>query len=578
MMKQTLSRRRRLILFLSLLLTLAALSLWAMYAWLLVDLPSPDKLYQHRSAPSTRILDRHGRLLYEIMDPHAGHHNPLTLDQIPLACQQATIATEDANFYSNPGVDLGGILRAAWINLRGGEVLAGGSTITQQLTRNLLLDPQERAQRTLKRKLRESILAWRIARRYDKNDVLTLYLNETYYGNLAYGIEAAANTYFGKPASDLDLAECALLAGLPQSPALYDPLVNLQAARARQTVVLDLMRKQGYVNEEQARLAAAERLHFAAVPFPIEAPHFVMLVRAWLEREYGLETMYQRGLVVTTTLDLDWQHTAQAVVRNRLAQLQEPPLEKEQPDKNVHNAALVALDPHSGEIIALLGSPNYFDAQIDGAVNAALALRQPGSAIKPITYAAAFDPNQPNPLTPGSAILDVRTSFLTREGLPYVPVNYDHRYHGPVSAREALASSYNLPAVKVLDKVGVETMTVLARRMGITTFDDPPDPRNAAEGQGRFGLALTLGGGEVRLLELIAAYAAFANGGWRVEPVAVLEVTDAQGRRLYRAREQEKQAVLSPQVAYLINHVLSDNQARTPAFGGTSSGSASPTS
>ena len=567
MMKQTLSRRRRLILFLSLLLTLALLLSWAVYAWLLVDLPSPDKLYQHRSAPSTRILDRHGRLLYEIMDPHAGHHNPLTLDQIPLACQQATIATEDANFYSNPGVDLGGILRAAWINLRGGEVLAGGSTITQQLTRNLLLDPQERAQRTLKRKLRESILAWRIARRYDKNDVLTLYLNETYYGNLAYGIEAAANTYFGKPASDLDLAECALLAGLPQSPALYDPLINLQAARARQTVVLDLMRKQNYVNEEQARLAAAERLHFAAVPFPIEAPHFVMLVRAWLEREYGLETMYQRGLVVTTTLDLDWQHTAQAVVRNRLAQLQEPPLEKEQPDKNVHNAALVALDPHSGEIIALLGSPNYFDAQIDGAVNAALALRQPGSAIKPITYAAAFDPNQPNPLTPGSAILDVRTSFLTREGLPYVPVNYDHRYHGPVSAREALASSYNLPAVKVLDKVGVETMTVLARRMGITTFDDPPDPRNAAEGQGRFGLALTLGGGEVRLLELSAAYAALANGGWRVEPVAVLEVTDAQGRRLYRAREQEKQAVLSSQVAYLISHVLSDNQARTPAFG-----------
>jgi membrane carboxypeptidase/penicillin-binding protein PbpC len=224
----------------------------------------------------------------------------------------------------------------------------------------------------------------------------------------------------------------------------------------------------------------------------------------------------------------------------------------------------VALDPHSGEILTMLGSPDYFDPQIDGAVNAALALRQPGSAIKPVTYAAAFDPNRPNPLTPGSVILDVRTSFPTREGLPYVPVNYDHRYHGPVSTREALASSYNLPAVKVLDMVGVETMTALARRIGITTFDDPPEDES---GEGRFGLALTLGGGEVRLLELTAAFAAFANGGHRIEPVAVLEVTDAQGQSLYRARAQEPVEVLSPQVAYLISHILSDDQARTPAFG-----------
>jgi membrane peptidoglycan carboxypeptidase len=577
---RTFTRRRRWLARLLGLLLILIGALWAVYNWLAVDLPSPDELYQRRSAPSTRILDRHGRLLYEIIDPHAGRHTPLSLDQIPLACQQATIATEDANFYANPGVDLAGILRAAWINLRGGEVLAGGSTITQQLARNLLLDPQERAERTLKRKLRESILAWRIARRYDKDQVLTLYLNETYYGNLAYGIEAAANTYFGKPAADLDLAECALLAGLPQSPAVYDPLVNLKSAHTRQAVVLELMRKQGYIDQEQARLAAAERLHFASIPFPIQAPHFVMYVRAWLEQKYGLEAIYQQGLVVTTTLDLDWQHTAEEVVRNRLAQLQAPPLEKTGPGKNVNNAALVAVDPHSGEILTMLGSPDYFDLQIDGAVNASLALRQPGSAIKPVTYAAAFDPNRPEPLTPGSVILDVRTSFPTHEGLPYVPVNYDHRYHGPVSARQALASSYNLPAVKVLDLVGVETMTALARRMGITTFDDPPGDYSAkgpspepVEGQGheplggRFGLALTLGGGEVRLLELSAAYAAFANGGQRVEPVAVLAVADAQGKQLYRAREQTGEAVLSPQVAYLISHVLSDEQARAPAFG-----------
>ncbi len=556
-------RSRRTFVLLGLLLTLT-LGLGALYGWLIVDLPALDQLYQRRSAPSTRILDRQGRLLYEIIDPHAGHHKPLSLQEIPLACQQATIATEDANFYSNPGVDPIGILRAAWINLRGGEVLAGGSTITQQLARNLLLDPQERAARTLRRKLRESILAWRIARRYDKDEVLTLYLNEAYYGNLAYGIEAAAKAYFGKSATDLGLAECTLLAGIPQSPALYDPLTDLQSTRARQAVVLNLMRKQGYIDQEQARLAATERLHFAATPFPIEAPHFVMYVRGWLEENLGLEAIYQQGLVVTTTLNLDWQRTAQAVARNRLAQLRQPPLEKSQPSRNVNNAALVALDAHSGEILTMLGSPDYFDPQIDGAVNATLALRQPGSAIKPVTYAIALNPNRPDPLTPGSVILDVRTSFPTREGLPYVPVNYDHRYHGPVAVREALASSYNLPAVKVLDMVGVDSMTALARRMGITTFDDPPKDES---GEGEFGLALTLGGGEVRLLELTAAFAIFANGGHRIEPVAVLEVSNAQGERLYRARAQEPVAVLSPQVAYLISHILSDEQARTPAFG-----------
>jgi penicillin-binding protein 1C len=556
-------RRHRLAPLLGLVLVLIGL-LWSAYAWLVTGLPSPDELYQRRSAPSTRILDRNGRLLYEIIDPHAGRHTPLTLDRIALDCQQATVATEDANFYANPGVDVTGILRAAWINLRGGEVLAGGSTITQQVARNLLLDPQERVERTLKRKLRESVLAWRIARRYAKDEILALYLNETYYGNLAYGLEAAAKTYFGKSAGDLDLAECTLLAGLPQAPALYDPLMDARAAHDRQAIVLELMQKQGYISSERARLAAAERLRFASVPFDIEAPHFVMYVRAWLEREFGLDVIYQQGLVVTTTLDLDWQHAAKEVVRNRLGQLQQPPLEKGMPDKNVNNAGLVAVDPHTGEILTMLGSPDYFNPQIDGAVNAALALRQPGSSIKPVTYAAAFDPSGPGFLTPGDVILDVRTSFPTREGLPYVPVNYDHRYHGPVSVRQALASSYNLPAVKVLERVGVENMTALARRLGITTFDDPPDDEG---GEGRFGLALTLGGGEVRLLELTAAYAAFANGGRRVEPIAILAVADASGNVLHRARAQTQEQVLSPQVAYLISHILSDDRARAPAFG-----------
>jgi len=524
---------------------------------LLADLPSPDALYDHQTGASSRILDRNGRLLYEIADPHAGRHVPVPLEEIPLYCRQATVATEDADFYTNPGVDLRGILRAIWINLRGGEVLAGGSTITQQVARNLLLSPQERSQRTLLRKLRESILAWRIARTFSKDEVLALYLNEVYYGNLAYGLEAAARTYFGKSVRELSLAECALLAGLPQSPALYDPLTDPERARKRQRVVLGLMVEQGYITPEQAELAAQERLHFAATPFPIQAPHFVMYVWNWLEERFGAEALYTEGLVVTTTLDLDLQQTAEEVIRRHLARLAQA--SEESGLREVNNAALVALDPQTGAILAMVGSPDYFNPAIDGAVNAALALRQPGSAIKPLTYAAAFTPDaEGHPvLTPASVILDVRTAFPTREGLPYVPVNYDHRFHGPVSAREALAQSLNVPAVRVLQMVGVDRLVALANDLGMTSF-----------GTGeRFGLALTLGGGEVRLLELTAAYAAFANGGRRVEPFGVLEVRDARGHLRYRAPMAPGPQVLDPRVAYLITDILSDERARAPAFG-----------
>ena len=524
----------------------------ALYAWLIADLPSFHDLYGQAIAPTTKIYDRHGRLLYEIIDPHAGKHTPLPLDEIPLQLRQATIATEDANFYTNPGVDLRAILRAVIINLRGGEVLSGGSTITQQLARNLLLSPEERFERTLTRKLRESILAWRLARTYSKDEILALYLNESYYGNLAYGVEAAAQAYFGKSVGELDLAECTLVAGLPQSPAIYNPLENPQAARDRQAVVLELMVKNGYVSEEEARLAGEEQLHFAAVPFPIRAPHFVMYVWGLLEKRFELEELYRGGLVVHTTLDLNMQEVAQSIARRRLAILADRP-RRDLPDPNVHNAALVALDPGTGEVLAMLGSPDYFDPEIDGAVNCALAPRQPGSSIKPITYAAAFAQSY----TPATMILDVRTAFSTKEGEPYVPLNYDLTFHGPVLAREALASSYNLPAVKVLDYVGLDKMTALARSMGITTFDDSE----------RFGLALTLGGGEVRLIELTAAYAAFANGGRGVEPVAILRIEDSQGNVLHERKPQQGERVLDERIAYLITDILSDDLARMSAFG-----------
>lgn len=559
------SRRRGWIITALIALTLAIGGSWAVYAWLVVDLPAPGELADRVAAPSSKIYDRHGQLLYEVIDPHLGKHSPLELDDIPLALRQATIATEDARFYTNPGVELRGILRALWINLQGGDVLAGGSTITQQLARNVLLSPEERMQRTLPRKLRESILAWRLARLYTKDEILVLYLNEIYYGNMAYGIEAAAQAYLGRSANELDLAECALLAGLPQAPALYNPLVDLEAAKRRQLVVLELMAKEGYISHDEAALAAAERLQFVSTPFPIRAPHFVAYVWSTLERELGLEVLAQGGLEVYTTLDVDLQERGEAIIRHHLAILHE----RGGPDRNVNNAALLAIVPQSGEILAMVGSADYFDGAISGAVNTTLSLRQPGSAIKPVTYAAAFDPAwqaRPGeaqtrwgelPFTPGTMLVDVRTSFVTREGVGYVPLNYDLKWRGPVLLREALGSSYNLPAVKVLDAVGLESVVEQARRMGITTFGASSE---------RFGRALTLGGGEVSMVELASAYGVFATGGDLVAPVAVQRVINAAGETIY-APHTDRQPVMDSRVAYLITDILSDEWARLPSFG-----------
>lgn len=533
------------------------------FAWsLLAGLPAAEELHRYAGASSSMVYDRSGRLLFEMPPPDTGRHSPVPLEDMPLALRQATVATEDASFYRNPGVDAWAILRAVWINLRGQEVLAGGSTITQQVARNVLLNPEERSERSLTRKLRESILAWRLARHYSKDEILELYLNEIYYGHLAYGVEAASRAYFGKTASDLDLAECALLAGLPQAPALYNPLENPQAARARQAVVLDLMLKQGYIGAEQARSAKEERLSYVSAEFPIRAPHFVMYVRSLLERELGLARLEEGGLRIYTTLDLDLNETARDLVRYRLERLAAcdgRPGECPPGGHNVRNAAVVALDPASGEILAMVGSPDYFSVRIDGAVNGALSLRQPGSSVKPITYAAAFEQGT---LTPATMMLDVRTSFVTREGMSYVPLNYDLHFRGPVRLREALASSYNLIAVKVLDTIGIDSMTGLARHLGITTFDDPD----------RIGLAVTLGGGEVRLLELAGAYAALADGGCARTPVAILRVLDERGEVLLSSPVVQPECgdaerALDERVAFLVADILSDPVARLPSFG-----------
>ncbi len=524
--------------------------------WLFHDLPSPEVLPADLTAPSVRITDRSGRLLYEMLPNSSGRQTSVPLARIPLALQQATIATEDARFYQNPGVDLGGILRATWINLLGGETLSGGSTITQQVARTLLMTDQERAERTVRRKLRESVLAWELARRYSKDEVLAFYLNYTNYGGMAVGVEAAAQTFFGKPAAELDLAECALIAGLPQAPAIYNPFTDLDAARKRQSVVLGLMEKNGFI--DAAQLAAAERepLVLAGDPYPLEAPHFVMMVIAQLDALLTPEQLRSGGgLVVRTTLDLDKQGLAEAAVRQQLERLREQAQGGQ--GHNVNDAALVAIDPKTSEVLAMVGSPDYFDDASAGAINMALAPRQPGSALKPFIYAAAFDPTRPNPWTPATMILDTTAHFITHDGEPYTPANYDGLEHGPVLARTALGSSLNIPAVKALEHIGLPALFSELSRLGIRTLGDPD----------RADLSLALGGGEVRLIDLTAAFGAFATGGYRVTPISILNIQDQQGDALYTAPQQQPERVLDERVAWLISDMLSDDTARTIGFG-----------
>ena len=510
------------------------------YASVARTLPLPEEL-ETRAVTfiSTKIYDRHGNLLNEIFDPLSGRRTRVSLDRISPYLIQATVATEDANFYKHAGVDPVALLRIIYHALREREVI-GGSTIPQQLVKLTFLSPE----RTIERKIKEAILAAEISRRYPKDKILELYLNEIYYGNLAFGVEAAAQTYFGKPAADLTLAEAALLAGLPQAPSYYDPYSKLWnpdgtpgPAKQRQGIVLSLMVKHGYITPEEADAAWFQELKLTPPRYELNAPHFVMYVREQLEAEFGPEMVYKGGLRVYTTLDPKLQKLAERIAREHIDRLK---------DRHVTNAALVALRPQTGEILAMLGSVDFNDPNIDGQVNVALRLRQPGSAIKPLTYLAAFE-KQEDWWTPATLIEDVRTEFPDGANPPYVPVNYDGKYHGWVTVRSALANSYNIPAVKALQHVGLPALRDVARRLGITTLTRPD-----------YGLSLTLGGGEVTLLELTGAYAVFANGGVRVPPVAILRVEDANGRVLKEYVPPPGEQVISPQHAYLITSILSD--------------------
>jgi len=527
---------------------LALCGVTAGYASIASDLPSPEAL-QSRSAQfiSTGIYDRNGRLLHEILDPTGGRRVLVPYEQISPYLINATVATEDARFWQHLGVDPISIARAVIQNLREGDVVSGASTIPQQLAKLVLLAPEERTEQTLRRKIREAVLASELSRRYSKQDILTVYLNEINYGSLAYGCEAAAETFFGKKAGELTLAEAALLAGLPQAPAYWDPYSDLERARRRQAVVLQLMVREGYIAQAEADAARAEELNLQPLHFDMEAPHFVTWIQQELEQKYGAEVLYRSGLRITTTLDLGLQQAAQQEIQAHLATLQ---------DANATNGALVAVRPGSGEIVAMVGSADFNNAEIAGQVNVALRPRQPGSSIKPVTYVTAFERGW----TPATLVWDVTTAFPDGAGGAYVPHNYDGREHGPVLVREALAQSLNIPAVKALDAVGLPAMLNTAAQMGITSLNRPD-----------YGLSLTLGGGEVTLLEMTGAYATLANGGKWVPLVSILRIEDAAGRVIEEYRPPAEVQAISPQHAFLITDILADNEARTPVFGPNSS-------
>ncbi len=515
-----------------------------MYFTIASQLPPAQEL-QGRSFrfATTKILDRNGNLLWEIIDPTGGRRTRVSLDEISPNLIRATVATEDRFFYQNVGVDPIAVARAVYYNVTEGEIVSGASTITQQLARNVLLDPEERNQRSIMRKVREAVLAVEINRRYTKEEILEIYLNQIYYGNLAYGIEAASQTYFGKSAEDLTLAEAAMLAGLPQAPAFHDPYTNPEGAKNRQADVLRLMAEANYITANEAEDAHLEALPFREPSFAFESPHFVTYVRQELERIFGPDLLYQVGVEVTTTLDPRLQSIAEEEVTRQVNALA---------GRDVSNGALVTMDVETGQILAFVGSKDFEDEAIAGQINMALTPRQPGSSIKPLTYLATFEMLD---WTPSTLIMDTEVEYPDGAGGVYSPQNYDKKYHGPTSIRLSLANSYNIPPVKALALVGVDALKEMSSRLGITTLT-----RND------YGVALTLGAGEVPLIEMVGAYQAIANGGVKVQPTSIVEIRDKFGRVIEPARPQPVR-VLNEAHAYLITHILADNEARTPAMG-----------
>ncbi|MBP9670351.1 penicillin-binding protein [Candidatus Woesebacteria bacterium] len=528
------------------LISLATTAILVSLFFFLKDLPSPANLNKPSAYPiSTKILDRNGKLLYEIYDDQ--NRTPIKLDDLPQYLKEATLAIEDKNFYRHHGFDTGGLLRAAYKTLTG-QRLEGGSTITQQLVKVALLTPE----RTVSRKIKEAILTVATEILYSKNQILEMYLNHIPYGGTAYGIEAASHRFFNKSSKDLSLAEATLLVGLPQAPSRYSPLGNPDSAKARQSLVLERMVDDKYISQEVATTAKNAELHFADSGTDISAPHFVMYVREILEEKYGINKVEQGGLRVTTTLDLDLQNAAQATLSAELTSLKR---------LKISNGAGLVTNPGTGEILAMIGSKDYFSEDIDGKVNVTTRLRQPGSSIKPLNYALGLETKI---ITPSTMLLDTPICFSVAGQADYCPKNYDNTFRGSTQIRFALGNSLNIPAVKVLSLNSLGNFISFARKMGITTWNDPT----------QYGLSLTLGGGEVMMTDLATAFGVFANSGVKVPLHPILKVEDSSGKVLeeYKPEDGKRngEKVLSEQTAFLISHILSDNNARSASFGTSS--------
>jgi penicillin-binding protein 1C len=556
-----------------LLIGLGAVTTLGVYRTYAAQLPDASIIEtQQDDFQTVRIYDRTGQnLLYESVDPRPfrGDRRFLALPELAPVVYEAAVALEDRNFWENPGVNVRGLLRAFASNLQGGAV-QGGSSITQQLIKNIIIAPEERAQQSYARKIKEVILAMEVTRRYSKEKILEWYLNFNFYGNLAYGVEAASQVYFGKSARELNLAEATMLAPIPQFPAL-NPIDAPEEAKRRQGIALQAMVEAGYITQAQADEAFRQELALrksVAERFDIlTAPHFALYVLDQIKREYNTADdpyfIWRKGLTVYTTLDVPLQKHAEQIAREQVAQLI-------QADKNASNAAVVAIKNDTGELLAMVGSLDYNNEEIDGQVNVATAERQPGSSFKPYVYLTALTKG----LNPATMILDVPSAFPQGDGTFYRPENYDRQYHGPVSLRNALARSYNIPAIRVMDQVGVAEALRMAHRLGINGLN---------RGLEFYGLNLVLGGGEVTLLDHTYAYSVLANNGVMIgepvlpdqrrsgyrtlNPVSVLQVRDSDGNILKKYEAPTSERIVESAVAYIMADIMSDDVARAPSFG-----------
>ncbi|MDO8514458.1 MAG: penicillin-binding protein [bacterium] len=531
-------------------IVLGATVVWATIA----PIPAINNFENRQVAQSTKIYDRTGNIV--LYDVHGSmRRTAVPIEKISPYIQKAAVAVEDETFYTNAGFRPLSFLRAIGVNVLQGKPLSGqgGSTITQQVVKNSLLTQDK----TIARKIKEIILALRLTRVYTKDQILNTYLNESPYGGTIYGVQEASQYFFGVDAKDVDLAQAAYLAALPQAPTYYSPYGNhREALDERKSFVLFRMKESGFITDEEYAQAENEKVEFRdEAEAGIKAPHFVFYIREYLEQKYGADVVSNTGLHVVTTLDYDLQKKAEETVAKWAPDMQK--------NFNAENEGVVAIDPKSGQILAMVGSRGYFDETIDGKVNIALANRQPGSSFKPFVYAAAFEKGY----TPETVVFDLKTQFSTRcapsnmSDTPpcYSPENFDNTFKGPITLRNALAQSVNVPSVKTLYLTGISNALKMAKDLGITTLKDA----------NTYGLTLVLGGGEVNLLEMTGAYGVFANDGVRNPPTGILRVEDSTGNVLESYRE-ESARVLDQQIARLINGVLSDNVARTPEFGANS--------